>query len=167
LPEFAKKGDQVGQRCLQKILGEKVYFDIFMEFVGWFGPFKAKEGILERMFNVVENGWFFGDLSSSEAAKLLAATRSSEGRFLVRLGHTIPGSFVVSFIKQGERKTVEHIVIRFEDGLYSCKSDKIKPMPTLKKVIKQLMIHHPKEIVLPCPGAPYASLFPYFEPDDK
>jgi len=171
-PDFAQK-DQIGKKCLQAFIAENpkskdiVTATAFKDMLDWFGPLKSEKPMIGRMMDVMAQSWFFGDLSAQDAGKILG-TGDNTGRFLVRLGHKIAGSFVVTYLKQGKKeKEMAHIQIEYGKGMYTCKKEKIKEMPKLSKLIKQLMAKYPSEIAKPCVGAPYARLFPYYDGDDS
>jgi len=173
LPEFAQK-DQIGKKCLEAILADVpqkkgfVNMNFFGEICEWFGPLKGDKHIIGRMMDVMAQSWFFGDLSAQDSGKILGANPDA-GRFLVRLGHKIPGSFVVTYLKEGKKeKEMAHIQIEFTKGVYSCKKEKsIKDVTKLSKFIKELIKKYPKEICKPCPNAPFAKLFPYYDGEDS
>jgi len=171
MPDFATK-DQIGKKCLEAILSEtpehkgSVLSIHFGEICEWFGPLKGDKPMIGRMMDVMAQSWFFGDLSAAESGKELGKVGES-GRFLVRLGHKIPGSFVVTHLKQGKKeKEMAHIQIEYTNGVYSCKKEKIKDVVKLSKLIKQLMQKYPTDINKPCPNAPYTRLFPYWDGGD-
>jgi len=171
LPDYAQK-DGIGKKCFQSMAAENpqhkdiVLSNTFGELCEWFGPFKGEKHMLGRMMDVMAQSWFFGDLSATESGKILAT--ADQGRFLVRLGHKIPGSFVVTYLKQGKKeKEMAHIQIEYGKGMYSCKKEKIKEIPKLSKLMKQLTAKYPTEIAKPAPGAPFAKLFPYYDGEDS
>jgi len=99
LPEFTLKHD-MGVICFRKILEsdketvEKANFDAV---IGWFGPLKGTTHMVARIVDVLSYPWFFGDVQHNDSAKLLVG--HTLGRFYVRLGHRIAGSFVISYLK--------------------------------------------------------------------
>ena len=106
--------------------------------------------------NVLNSGWYHGDLSAQEAEKRLE--ERPVGTFLVRLSSTKPGSFTIS---RNSKTGVSHLRVSSKKGTLSVKipgkkKQTIKEECSLDKFIDK--IKKPLKLKKPCEGSPYVTL---------
>eukprot|EP01118_Nematostelium_gracile_P003715 TRINITY_DN1430_c0_g1_i1.p1 TRINITY_DN1430_c0_g1~~TRINITY_DN1430_c0_g1_i1.p1 ORF type:complete len:207 (+),score=63.75 TRINITY_DN1430_c0_g1_i1:130-750(+) len=160
----------VAMTCMNKMLCPKGETEVsstyFGELVDWFGPLKGDKPMVSRMIHVMSQACFFGDLSSDEAIKMLKA--AEVGKFLLRLGHKQPGSYVLTVCRNGKTaKEVGHVMVEYEKGFWSCKQLKIDKCDRISKLIEGAKKAKPADFVRAVGGSPFGSIFPYFNEDDN
>jgi len=148
--------EDIKYRALQRLLvgdnqDDLVSIESFGRWLEWFGPM-TDITILDRVIDLLKNGWFHGEISSPNAEKLLLKA-NKKGHFLVRFSSSDPGCYAISVMsKTGKLK---HFRVYHKPGLdylignIECKS--------LEEIIEK----HGKELYLrtPCPGSPYEDIF--------
>eukprot|EP01129_Flabellula_baltica_P007123 TRINITY_DN2737_c0_g1_i2.p1 TRINITY_DN2737_c0_g1~~TRINITY_DN2737_c0_g1_i2.p1 ORF type:complete len:437 (-),score=100.28 TRINITY_DN2737_c0_g1_i2:69-1379(-) len=146
-----------GHKCLAAVFPEYVSVEQFGNFLVWFGP--LDDTILHRLVELLEQPWFFGDITRDEAEAKLSDF-DKKGTFLIRLSTNNPrdNPYTLSLI----RKQIMHLRIkRVSAGLrilFKKQSKTIKVVePNLLELVKT--IKGPLSLGKPCLGRKYKDIF--------
>jgi len=157
--------ESLGLHCLEAILAhEPVGWNIakdklvsmvyFGKVLQWFGPLKGTPHIIEKLISVMKKGYFHGDMTKDEAYVKLK--RLPSGSFLIRLGHSEPGGYAVSRVREKSKgvKEVLHMRIQYINGKFSLHEKIFDDLDALIKACEdRYKMKHA------CLGSAFASLF--------
>jgi len=91
----------------------EVTVESFAAVLEWFGPLDGI-GMLDRIYNLFQEKYFWGLASRDEADQALMKFSKDKGTFLLRLSGTEPGGFTLScVVKDG---TLQHFRINHKAG---------------------------------------------------
>eukprot|EP01102_Stenamoeba_stenopodia_P006404 TRINITY_DN1755_c0_g2_i1.p1 TRINITY_DN1755_c0_g2~~TRINITY_DN1755_c0_g2_i1.p1 ORF type:complete len:320 (+),score=100.47 TRINITY_DN1755_c0_g2_i1:887-1846(+) len=162
--------------CLKSILPVKesdstlrdppliVNIDRFGHMLSLFGPLyndpNAPSNFLEKIKNCMKQPWFHGDITTSEAEKLLHSQKP--GSFLVRLSTTQAGAYTISKVSRKGQINHQRIEYKPDKGFsVSIQTKKGKKTVTDTTSLQHLVEATKSDLYLkvPCPGSPYEFLF--------
>jgi len=155
LPKDKLMDDVLEWKCLKMVLADErtdmVKIDRFADALEWFGPLKKGDKFLIHLMKTCKIKGFYGDVSSREAANLMAGKR--EGTYIIRFSSQEPGFFTLTSVSK--KNTLENFRIKHKAGTkYSLAEQEF---PTISKLRK----HFKDELCLKYPmrGSKYAQLF--------
>jgi len=165
-------------KCLKAVLAEKskdetkdaseqtVTLEKFGKVTGIYGPLicptDPTKNIVKKIFEIVQNDWFHGEISKDDAESVL--TKKPKGTFLVRLSEQ-GGCFTISKMSQTNKINHQRINHKYEDedDVYSISvhkkqaTEKVLQKGSLKAFIQKVQKDLHLETALP--GSPYRHLF--------
>jgi len=107
------KADHQNMIALKALLNvddnsDQVTWTNFHHFVETFGPFEPSGGVktstLDEISKLVQEKWFWGDLSGEEAANVLQSCKP--GSFLIRFSANVVGVFTLSYRHAKDNKVI-------------------------------------------------------------
>jgi len=128
----------------------------FGSVISWLGAWledKTTFPVLAR--DLCRQPWFHGDLSVSESAERMA--QQPRGTFLVRFSSSEPGCYTISRMADAGKISHTRIIQRHDKDAPGKFIIKDSAYASLKDLITGQ--RSSLELLLPCPGAPYAYLF--------
>jgi len=147
----------IKMQCLRAVLGKKedkdqkiVTIESLSALLDWFGPMENAT-ILDRIYNLLAQPYFFGDISAQEAEKLVTFDKKKFGTFILRFSTHDPGCYALTV---HSATGLKHYRVSHKPGQpYSI--GKIE-CPTLEELLKK----YGKELELktPCAGSPTYAL---------
>jgi len=123
--------------------------ETFSKFLEWFGP--LNRDITERIYHIVSESWFHGQLSHIQAEKLIQKNSNSKaGTFLVRFSSKNRGYFTITVV--GKKRALYHYRIFYNRQSQEYLMGK-RAFPTLDEILQA----YGRELSLknPCPGSKY------------
>lgn len=150
---------EIQTECVKKLFThnvggtDMVNLEHFGNMLKWVGPIKDKFGrvtLFDRIYEILGNPCFHGDLSAVDAQQKLPKI---DGSYMIRFS-SVGGQYAISLYKKAEDKYAHNrISYNTEFGFYY----KNEYYPTLKGLIDALTPS--LGLTVPCPGSKYQTIF--------
>ena len=130
---------------------EQVTIENFAKLLEWFGPLNTP-GIIDRIYLLVKEPYFHGDISSVEAEKVMEGKK--KGTILLRFSTREPGGYALTVLNA--KGSLKHYRISHVPGspytIGKVKADKLETL--IKRYSKELGLN----LKRPCEGSKYRSM---------
>lgn len=133
---------------------DDVNIESFSKMLEWFGPFG--KNFLDRVLDTVSRSWFHGNLSHTQAEKIIQKNASAKkGTFLIRFSSKNRGYFTITVV--GLKRSTLHYRVYYNRLMQEFAMGK-RTFLSLDQIIGTY--HRELSLRAACPGSKYSSLQP-------